>query len=845
MHHVVRLALYTAVALSALPGHATEVTRGVIDACDDAGAWSGGTLDTALKQSGTGSIRWAHGEFAGLQLKAPPADWTAGGAVAFWLHSAVATGSRFMVIADAENPETEGADYYMRSVTLDFTGWRRFVFARRSFDAARQPLGWDHITRFVMTASGWDNTPDAKAVVHLDGLELIDVKGPMMTDAELFDALDLSLPALAQVKAAVDRGDLSAARSALAGYLRQRTSVPWWFDPRNVDRGTGFNRERAYAILAGQHNEISVPHTFAEGEIDWFYNPTIARADLPDNHEWQWQLGRMGYWSELSRAWWGSEEDKYVDGFVRQLRSWVEHCPRPERVNNGAGSAWRTIECGIRLGHSWPNAYHRFLSSPRFTDDDLILYLKSVTEQAAYLREFQTTGNWLTMELNGLYTTAAMFPELKAAPAWRTFAIDRLYVELEAQFLPDGAQVELTPGYHQVAIGNILNLPRLARLMGRLDELPADFTDRMSKAYEFNVWLMTPDRNLPAFNDSWGVNVPSAVGPTGELFADRPDFAWIRSDGKEGTPPAHTSHPLPHAGYYVMRSSWDRDANYACFDAGPLGYGHVHQDKLNLVVWAYGRELLYDNGGGQYENSPFRRYATDTHSHNTILVDGLPQRRPGERGLNGQYPALENGWQTTPQFDFVRGVYDGGYGKEDARVATHTRRVLFVKPDLLIVADTLVPSDTAPHRYQARWHLLANGAEQDGQVCFTVDAGRPNLGVVALLGDGLTVERVAGQLEPELLGWNVHKNGQNDPTVTICHTREGVGVQQLLTLLLPLRPDAALGIATIEADGSQATVTLEDGRRWEITAEPDPAGGLRFTETLPGGQAGRAAAAGG
>jgi len=839
-----RLASFLVLLAGPALTNAAEVQQRVIDSCDNAGTWSGGTLDTTLKQSGTGSIRWAHGDSAGLTLKAAPADWTAGKAVAFWLHSEVATGSEFMVIAEAENPETEGADYYMREIKLDFTGWQRFVFNRSSFGVARKPLGWDHVTRFTMTASGWDNTPDPQAVVHLDGLELIDVIGPVMTDAELFEALDLNLPELAKVKAAVGAGDLAAAKTALAGYLRQRTSVPWWFDPHQVDPSTTFNRGRADATLAGHHTEISIEHVFPNDDIDWFYNPTIARADLPDNHEWQWQLGRMGYWGELARAWWGSGEDKYVDGFVKELRSWVTNCPRPEKVNNGAGSAWRTIECGIRLGGSWPNAYHRFLSSPRFTDDDLILYLKSVWEQADYLRQYPTTGNWLTMELNGLYTTAAVFPEFQQSAEWRQYAMARLYEELDAQFLPDGAQIELTPGYAQVALGNILNLPRLAKLMGRTDEIPVDFIARMQKAYEYNQYLMTPDRDMPWFNDSWPVNVPGTLRITEELFPDRTDFAWIRSDGKEGAPPPETSYPLRYAGYFAMRSGWERDANYACLDAGPLGYGHVHQDKLNLVVWAYGRQLLYDNGGGQYESSPYRRYATDTYSHNTVLVDGKPQRRPGERGLNGKYPELDCGWQTTAEFDFVRGVYDGGYGQEDERTATHTRRVLFVKPDLFIVSDTLVPADDQPHRYQARWHLLANGAEQDGQVCFTVDAGRPNLGVVALLGDGLAVDRVAGQLEPELLGWNVHKTGQNDPTVTITHTCEGAGVQQMLTLLMPLKDDAAPGIARIEAAGTKATVALEDGRRWSIEAEADPSRGLQFRETLGNGQPGRAATAG-
>ena len=44
-----------------------------------------------------------------------------------------------------------------------------------------------------------------------------------------------------------------------------------------------------------------------------------------------------------------------------------------------------------------------------------------------------------------------------------------------------------------------------------------------------------------------------------------------------------------------MRSGWETNANYLMCDAGPVGYRHAHQDKLNLVVWAYGRQILFDS----------------------------------------------------------------------------------------------------------------------------------------------------------------------------------------------------------------------------------------------------------
>jgi hypothetical protein len=60
------------------------------------------------------------------------------------------------------------------------------------------------------------------------------------TQRELFDALDLSGDALQPVREAVAKGDYAAADHALAQYYRNRTSVPWTFDPHHPQRDAAF-----------------------------------------------------------------------------------------------------------------------------------------------------------------------------------------------------------------------------------------------------------------------------------------------------------------------------------------------------------------------------------------------------------------------------------------------------------------------------------------------------------------------------------------------------------------------------------------------------------------------------
>lgn len=660
----------------------------------------------------------------------------------------------------------------------------------------------------------------------------------------LLAALDPAWPGLAPVRAAASQNDYAAACRELAQYLRTRTLQTWRITPHRAPfpdaAATHYNTARAEAAASGRvvGGLVEIEASFPDNRIDWLHNETRLRSgrgeDVPFNPEWQWQLCRMSFWSDLAAAYRASGDERYARAWVAQFRSFIAQCPIPDDQNNRQDSAWRTLECGIRMSSSWPNAFHSFLLSPSVTDEDLLLYLHASLEHARYLKKFPTSGNWLTMEMNGLYSIGVVFPEFSEAESWRKEAIDRLYAEVEIQFLPDGAHYELTPAYHRVTLENVMAPLHTSLAVTRHDEFPAHYVDQTERAYDFNLRLMTPDRDLPKLNDSWPVDVRSILRGALKFFPQRDDFRWVATDGREGRPPspsgANASHALPYAGYFVMRSGWETDANYALFDAGPPGYGHVHQDKLNLVIWAWGRELLFDGGGGSYEGSRWRVYAIDTFAHNTVIVDGKPQRRQiYDREANVSRTPIDAGWESSPASDRVRGVYNDGYGKEDNRIATHTRQAYFLKPDVFVVADTLIPADEAEHAYQARWHLLTTQTRRDAGTVISADEGLPNLAIVPLLAEGLDVAAASGQTKPELLGWNIRKDTipQNVPATTVTHTRRGSGRQSFLTLLLPLRAKAGHGnpVKTIEsAQPGIFRITLTDGRALTITQDATSGG---------------------
>jgi len=653
----------------------------------------------------------------------------------------------------------------------------------------------------------------------------------------LFAALDLSTDSLQPVRDAVAKNDYAAAQHALARYYRSRTSVPWTFDPHQPKRDPAFKDAVADNAVTGKVMGGLVPlwHTFADNQIDWLYNETLVAPGAASNPEWQWQLCRMDFWKRLGSAYQATGDEKYARAWVVQFRGFIDQNPVPDHAANQAPSAWRTIECGIRMSGSWPTAFHSFLLSPEFTDADLTLYLSSCLDHAHYLSKFPTSGNWLTMEMSGLYTIGAVFPEFKDAKAWRAQAADMLRQQQTQQFLPDGAQFELSPMYHNVAVDNIMAIPRLAKLVGRLDELPPGYVSAMEKAIDYDLYLIAPDRALPKFNDGGSWSMKASFQKALDFYPDRAEYQWIASDCAQGHAPAETSHAFPYAGFYVMRSGWEHDANYGVLRAGPIGFSHCQQDKLDLLIWPYGRELLFASGGGTYEHSKWRAYAMDTYSHNCVLVDGKAQRQQTrDRLANVSKAPIDSGWESTPDHDFVRGVYDKGYGDEKSLIATHTRRVYFFKPDLFVVADTLAPNDAASHTYQARWHLLTTQSKIDEGtgILLTTDAKVPNLAIVPLLKDGLEIRSASAQTEPEFLGWNVRRDviPGNIPATTLLHTRKGTGVQNFLTLFVPMKPGSPDPVISVKPTGpGAASVTLADGRQLAITADPDPSGGITVT----------------
>lgn len=648
---------------------------------------------------------------------------------------------------------------------------------------------------------------------------------------EVLSAINWDYPGLEKAKKYFFAGDKKKASSEFVRYLRQKKQ------PKIIaDTLKKYNAQSARDGLNYTWRRRKDHYTFPNKKIDWHFNVTANKPGMYDD-EWQWQLNRMHWFNDMAAMYLKTKDPAYPSTFVRQLRSWAVSCPMPAKRENVRGSTWRTIECGLRLSRFWASAYTAFIKAPEFTDDDVMMYCYLSLIQKRFLVRNNTTANIFIMEMHGIYTFSAMFPEFKESAESRKFAVDMLQKRIGKMLLPDGFLDELTNSYHNSVVGNMILVCKIARDCGFASEIPASFIAPLERAFDAQLALMTPAFDMPLSNDTVHTKLWEYFQNATEFFPHRKEFQWVKTLRKKGKQPEFLSKVLPWAGFAALRESWEPEANYLCFDIGALGAWHFHQDKLNITIWKGQDQLLYDDGGGSYAHSKFRRYALSSLGHNLVSVDGLSQFRPWENTMKYRQPqgGYTGNFISDGKTDYVRGVYDLYWEKEGNDICRHERQIIFIRPRIFVVLDRMIPVNAGKdksHSYQARWHVdttrLAPALKGHPAVMTTAKttaaarersrknpADRANLIIAPLFTQGMKSSSVTNKLDGK---WNelggFYAAHPHRPTTTVMHDRSGKGEQRFLTLFIPLGAKEKNPLAAIRQDGiNNAEVRFTDGTK--------------------------------
>ena len=158
------------------------------------------------------------------------------------------------------------------------------------------------------------------------------------------------------------------------------------------------------------------------------------------------------------------------------------------------------------------------------------------------------------------------------------------------------------------------------------------------------------------------------------------------------------------------RSGWSGDESLVVLKCGPFighkavqefsydpGGGHVHPDANHFVLFGAGEWLVRDDG--------YR--AKWTGQHNTLLIDGRGQLGEGKQWFEGSQPLAVKSRprvlraESTPTLDHVVSDATEAYPAE-LGLERFERHLLFLKPDVLIVADDIRLKE--PRELELRFH---------------------------------------------------------------------------------------------------------------------------------------------
>ena len=647
----------------------------------------------------------------------------------------------------------------------------------------------------------------------------------LITEKRFYEeALNTSIPEMKEARELFMSGDRKAAAKKFADYVRNLTfpdnflKKPGTLGNLCADKGETY-MDVATRMLENRYVSVGVPIDFGkDGKIDWFANPCYNKYV-----EWGYQFHRHNEWPALAYAYIETKDEKYAEYFAKTIHSWITEAeqyptedPSPYKCKH-----WRTIECGIRMTTNWHYAIFAFQKSPAISDELWVLIFMSVWEHGNRLHNDNTYVNWLSMEMNGLLHIGIFYPFLSDAETWKNYAINQFIEETDNQFYPDNLQAELTTGYHGVVISNFINVYYFLKSMNITP--PEALMKGIRKMFRMYEQLAEPDMITPALNDGVRASAVTMCQKGLDIFPDDETLKFFATSGKEGKAPDYKSHIMPYAGMMAMRTGWDTDATWGFFESAPLGAAHAHEDKLNFLLHAYRTEMLPDSGNFRYDSSNMRKYVHTTRSHNTGLVDGLPQNRRGPQKqsykvVNGRRKIVTDELRVKSNLrakigediEIAEGTYDEGYGAELIQV-THKRKVVFFKKGLensnpfFVLIDKYTSHDENEHLFETSFQLPAVPVTAyKNKVTAKYETGA-ELSFISSVNPKIII----GQKFPEYMGWRP----DHTPEVTehipapVLSFSEKAKEATIVTLLYPA-PDSECPVSNISADEAGFSITV-------------------------------------
>jgi hypothetical protein len=418
-------------------------------------------------------------------------------------------------------------------------------------------------------------------------------------------------------------------------------------------------------------------HSISTGTAYFRRIPYLDFSKVGD-HKVVWELNRHQHLPVLAEAYRDTGRREYLDEAFRQIESWIAANPYLRGIN------WASaLEVGFRA-LSW--GWFWEIAGPEMPDELRERFLNSLYRHGRFLETnlsvYFSPNTHLLGEAVALHALGVWFPEWPRSRQWRETGRQWVEDAMRRQVREDGSHFEQSVYYH----GYALDFFRLYRSMAPGSKA---FDDRLEQMEEFLRAMIGPSGILPLIGDDDG----------GRVRFRRPGTGW-RAE----------SRLFRDSGFAVMAGG---DV-HVVIKAGGFGEGsggHSHSDVLSLVARIGDREILIDSGTYSYLADPVERERfRGSAAHNTVRIDGRDQAIPAGPFRWLEKPVVKvHEWTSAAECDSLEATCAyGGF--------VHRRKVLFQKPDRLVISDS-VEGPPGEHTIEQFWHL--GSAENASRLSFS------------------------------------------------------------------------------------------------------------------------------
>ncbi len=581
-------------------------------------------------------------------------------------------------------------------------------------------------------------------------------------------------------------------------------------------------------VFQFQHRwDMEQTHTpvIFHGEIDWLHQPGA-------DPEFVYAFNRMRFWRILGQAYALTENEKYARAFVGQMCHWIRMV-RPEDPD--CAMAWRSLDVGYRLVN-WCKAVLCFENSSLMTPEIQQLFVRSVTEQAELLMHvwdsYHMMSNWGILANHGLFVASVVLPTTPQTLRWQAESLRRLSLELEFQVGPDGVQWEQSPQYHNEVLRCYLDVILLCL---RNDiAIPEGMAQTVRAMALASCRWQKPNGFQPMMGDSDNIDQRDLITVAAGVFNDGAlkffaypecDFDSLWDLGAAGVkqfealeaiaPPA-TDYALHSSGNYIFRSGWKKSDVYLRFHCGTLGAGHGHADQLHFDLFAGGRELLCDAGRYSYVYGRDRREFKAASAHNTMTLDGREvytcidswECARLSRAVNQKY-------YSDARYGYAEGGHLGYYPEG----VFLNRRLIFLKPDVVVVADECYGAGM--HTLETFFHWGPEGCIAQDPALLRYTAGQIGVRMRTLCSMPVVSEPYPSRFAPH------YNQCMDNPGVRVQLKTDGFASCFHVLALDPPKREEAFTVTKLPVRSSFKGILFEDriiealriekgGRRWVL-----------------------------